>query len=201
MSDKETRTVAGRVERQKRDDALPTLTGYAAVFGEEAVIGGGFREVIAPTAFTAALARPDDVRAQFNHDSNRLLGRTTAGTLRLSVDDRGLRYEIDLPKTSYATDLAESVDRGDVSQSSFMFEVDKEQWTYPAKESSDLPLRRIDSVKLYDVAPVTFPAYQGTSVSARALEQAKEGRTVVPPQPDPAIALTLEALALDEVEG
>ena len=200
MSDKETRTVAGLVERQKREDALPTLTGYAAVFGEEAVIGGGFREVIAPTAFAAALDRPDDVRAQFNHDSNRLLGRTTAGTLRLTVDKQGLRYEIDLPDTSYARDLAASVERGDVSQSSFMFEVEKDQWTYPTKGSTDLPLRRIDAVKLYDVAPVTFPAYQGTSVSARALELAHESQ-VVAPVPDPAIALTLEALALDELDG
>ena len=199
MSARDKRTHAGTIEARQRDHALPTLRGYAAVFGEEAVIGGFFREVIEPGAFDEALARPDDVRAQFNHDSNKLLGRTTAGTLRLSVDQAGLAYEIDLPETSYARDLAASVERGDVSQSSFMFEVTGEKWEYPPKSSGELPLRRVANVKLYDVAPVTFPAYDGTSVSARALDLAKV--EVPPPPPDPAIAHTLAQLELDEVDG
>ncbi len=199
MSVRDKRTHAGRVEARARDNALPTLRGYAAVFGEETVIGGYFREVIEPGAFDEALARPDDVRAQFNHDSNKLLGRTTADTLRLSVDPVGLAYEIDLPETSYARDLAESVARQDVSQSSFMFEVTGETWEYPPRSSGELPLRRVANVKLYDVAPVTFPAYEGTSVSARALDLAKgEARSS---RPDPAIGHLLAQLELDEVDG
>lgn len=199
MSVRDKRTHAGTVEARARENALPTLRGYAAVFGEETVIGGFFREVIEAGAFDEALARPDDVRAQFNHDSNKLLGRTTAGTLRLSVDQAGLAYEIDLPETSYARDLAASVARGDVSQSSFMFEVTGEKWEYPPRSSGELPLRRVANVKLYDVAPVTFPAYEGTSVSARALDLAKVD--VPPPPPDPAIEHTLAQLDLDEVAG
>ena len=197
MSQRDTRTHAGVVEARKRDDAMPTLRGYAAVYGEETVIGGFFREVIEPGAFDAAIGRPDDVRAQFNHDSNLVLGRTSAGTLRLSSDAQGLVYEIDLPDTTYARDLAASVERGDVSQSSFMFEVVRDQWEYPERSSGELPLRRIADVKLFDVAPVTFPAYEGTSVSARALDAAK---AVPPVPPDPAIEHALAQLDLDEVE-
>lgn len=197
------RTHVGLVEARAREngDAQPTLAGYAAVFGEEAVIGGWFREVIDAGAFDEALARPDDVRAQFNHDANRVLGRTTAKTLRLAVDAQGLRYEIDLPDTSYAKDLAASVERGDVTQSSFMFEVTGEKWEYPPRSSGELPLRRVQNVKLYDVAPVTFPAYAGTSVSARALELAAEGREVVPPRPDQTADLLMVELELDEAAG
>lgn len=197
------RTHVGLVEARKREngDALPTLTGYAAVFGQETVIGGWFREIIDAGAFDEALARPDDVRAQFNHDANRVLGRTTAKTLRLAIDDQGLRYEIDLPETSYAKDLAASVERGDVSQSSFMFEVTGEKWEYPPRSSGELPLRRVQNVKLYDVAPVTFPAYAGTSVSARAMELAADWREVVPLRPDPSADLLLAELELDEAAG
>jgi uncharacterized protein len=194
MTDHEKRTHVGTVEARKREDALPTLRGYAAVFNSETVIGGYFRELVQPEAFTDALGRPDDVRAQFNHDSNFVLGRTASGTLRLSVDDHGLAYEIDLPDTSYARDLATSVERGDISQSSFMFEVTGEAWEYPPASTGQLPLRKITAVKLYDVAPVTFPAYADTSVSARAMSAAAPV-----PQPDPSIGHTLAQLDLDEV--
>jgi len=195
----EKRTHAGTVETRKREDALPTLRGYAAVFNRETVIGGWFRELIEPGAFAKALDRPDDVRAQFNHDSNFVLGRTTAGTLRLFVDDIGLGYEVDLPDTTYGRDLAASVDRGDITQSSFMFETMGEAWDYPPKSSGELPLRRVQDVKLYDVAPVTFPAYADTSVSARAMEQAGAVQPPEPPQADPSLALLL--LDLDEQQG
>lgn len=199
MNDTEKRTHAGTVEARKRENGLPTLRGYAAVFNSETVIGGWFRELIEPGAFAEALKRPDDVRAQFNHDSNFVLGRTTAGTLRLSVDDTGLAYEIDLPDTSYARDLAASVERGDITQSSFMFEITGEAWDYPPRSSGELPLRRVQNVKLYDVAPVTFPAYADTSVSARTMAQAQHEEPAAPPPADPSLALLL--LDLDELQG
>lgn len=188
MKDQETRTHSGAVEARKAAE-LTTLRGYAAVFNSETVIGGWFRELILPEAFTDALSRPDDVRAQFNHDSNYVLGRTSAGTLRLSVDEHGLIYEVDLPDTSYARDLAQSVARGDVSQSSFMFEVTGEAWEYPPASSGQLPLRKISAVTLYDVAPVTFPAYADTSVSARAMTEKDRMPEPAPPAPtyDPAV--------------
>jgi uncharacterized protein len=161
-------------------EPLRTLVGYAAVFGSETQIGNDFREVVEPGAFDAALARPDDVRALLNHDASRVLGRLSAGTLRLSVDAQGLRYEVDLPETSYARDLAASVARGDISQSSFGFRVVSDEWERP-ESRGDLPLRRIRNLELFDVSPVTFPAYDATSVSTRARDLAQQCRTQMDP--------------------
>lgn len=158
---------------------LPTLTGYAAVFSEETVVGDWFRELVEPGAFDEALARPDDVRALVNHDADKILGRNAAGTLRLFVDSRGLRYEVDLPETSYARDLAASVARGDVSQSSFGFRVVEDSWERP-RTPTELPLRRIRNVELFDVSPVTYPAYDTTSVSTRARDLASTCRGADP---------------------
>jgi len=175
--DREQRAVNEAPAMLRRDDdaaVRPQLAGYAAVFGQETVIRtafGDFREVIEPGAFTASLA--SDVRAVINHDPNLLLGRTTSGTLRLSEDTHGLRYEVDPPDTSYADDLLVSVQRGDITQSSFAFSIpeDGQVWDKPTRRG-DLPLRRIRKVELYDVSPVTYPAYSQTSVSARASEMA-----------------------------
>lgn len=211
MAEQERRTVSLPVESRKRDDALPTLKGYAAIFGEETDIGGMFREVIMPGAFDGAMSRPDDVRAQFNHDSNKLLGRTSAKTLRLSVDAHGLAYEIDLPDTTYARDLAASVERGDISQSSFMFEVMGQQREAAPAGSGQLPLRKITAVRLFDVAPVVFPAYEGTSVSARAAQfmadpdaAERDVDGLLPGEREwkaNEAALMLETLAIDEAAG
>lgn len=209
MMTHEKRITAGTLEARSDASAGAKLTGYAAVFNQETVIAGLFREVIMPGAFKDAVGA-DDVRAQMNHDSNLILGRTGAGTLRLSEDAHGLRYEIDMPDTSYARDLMVSVARGDVSQSSFMFDVPSstdETWDYVATKSGQLPLRQIHRVRLYDVSPVVFPAYDGTSVSARALSAAAPAETpaaVDEPLPDPPADDTAAALAvlldLDELE-
>lgn len=202
MAEHETRTISTPVEARASAGEPTKLAGYAAMFNQEATIGEFFREVILPGAFSAAIAR-DDVRAQFNHDANLVLGRTKAGTLVLREDDAGLAYEITPPDTTYARDLLVSVARGDVSQSSFMFDVTGEAWEYPDRSSGQLPLRKITGVKLYDVSPVTFPAYAGTSVSARAMVL-KDAPPVAPtsvPAPDHAAALLLELVALDEADG
>lgn len=211
MTTHEKRITAGTLEARSDAATGGKLTGYAAVFNQETVIAGMFREVIMPGAFADAVGA-DDVRAQMNHDSNLILGRTGAGTLRLSEDAHGLRYEIDMPDTSYARDLMVSVQRGDVSQSSFMFDVPSstdETWDYAATKSGQLPLRQIHRVRLYDVSPVVFPAYDGTSVSARALAMTEAAPAEVAPElvvvdeippPDQSAAALAVLLELDELE-
>lgn len=202
--DRDRRLVAGPVStraiaaRAEDEPGRTVIEGYALRFNEETVIGyapWGFREVIRPGAFTAAVNR-DDVRALFNHDPNLILGRNVAKTLMLAEDERGLKYEIDPPKTSYATDLLESIGRGDVTGSSFSFRATKEIWTEPAAGSDDLPLREIVEAELYDVAPCTYPAYDVTSVAvaarAAATAAAEARQRLAEPAPtaneDPAIA-------------
>ena len=171
----ERRAMRESIEFREAEDGA-SIQGYAAVFNKETVIGGmfGFREVIAPGAFDDAI-KTDDVRALFNHDANLLLGRTTNETLRLSADKRGLRYEVDLnPDDPDAVRVRAKIKRGDVTGSSFAFRVpeDGDEWNYDETKKGKLPLRTIRKVELYDVSPVTYPAYPQTSVSARSKAQA-----------------------------
>lgn len=179
----ERRVVSGPVETRKTEAGATILEGYAAVFNQETVIGSWFREVIEAGAFKDAIAS-DDVRALFNHDPNIVLGRTTNNTLALTEDDHGLRYTITLnPNDPDAVRVGAKVERGDVSQSSFAFSMessDDEAWDFG--EKGKLPLRRIRRVSpLYDVSAVTYPAYEGTEVSARTKELAER---VPPPSQD-----------------
>jgi uncharacterized protein len=167
---RERRVLNEPIEYREHEDGSGTIRGYAAVFDKEITIGGapwGFREKVDRKAFDAALERPDDVRGLFNHDSSLVLGRTTNNTLRLSVDKRGLAYEIDLPDTTVAQDVRVLIKRGDVDGSSFGFIVDEANVDESAVKDGGLPLRTIRSVELFDVSPVTYPAYPQTSVSAR----------------------------------
>ena len=140
------------------------ITGYAAVFDSPTDIGP-FTEEIAQGAFSDVL--DDDVMALFNHDPDHILGRTSAGTLRLSEDDVGLRIEVDLnPNDLDALTLHSRVERGDISGMSFSFtteEADEELGTKDGKRHRII--KRVS--KLYDVGPVTFPAYESTEISAR----------------------------------
>lgn len=139
------------------------LGGYAAVFGQTADLGWMGREQIARSAFTAALADPaTDVRALWNHDPQYLLGRQSAGTLRVSVDSAGLEYEVDLPDTSYARDVRALAERGDLTGASFAFVPGE-------REERDGITVHTSVARLVDVAPVTFPAYEGASTEARSL--------------------------------
>jgi HK97 family phage prohead protease len=162
LTDKEIRSCSQPVTTRAAD-AGGALTGYAAVFNSETVIAGLFREVIKPGAFADAVSR-DDVRALYNHDPNFVLGRTTSGTLTLSEDETGLRYDVVPPDTTWANDLMVSVKRGDVSQSSFAFQVTEQRWI-DASKRGELPTREILKVALFDVSPVTYPAYDATSES------------------------------------
>lgn len=143
--------------------------GYAALFDVEADIGGYFREKIAPGAFSETL-KSADVRALVNHDTGRVIGRSTSGTLRLVEDERGLAVEIDLPDTSDGRDLAVQLERGDISGMSFGFRVTHDEWD----ETGDTPLRTVRAIELYEVSAVAFPAYDDTEIALRSLEDAKD---------------------------
>lgn len=154
-----------RIER--RDDGCAMIRGHAAVFNALSEDLGGFREKIAPGAFSRAIGE-DDVRALINHDPNLVLGRNRAGTLTLAEDARGLAISLAPPDTQYARDLMTCMERGDINQMSFGFEVHDggQDW----EQKSDGPIvRTLTSVRLYDVSAVTFPAYPQTDVGLRSL--------------------------------
>ena len=143
------------------------IEGYALVFNKRSEEMGGFVEVIARGAIQEPLG---DVVATFNHDMSNLLGRTESRTLALKIDNTGLHYSIDVPDTQAGRDTLTLVRRGDVSGSSFTFDVlpDGDTWTTDAKGET---LRTLKQIKVYEVGPVAFPAYRDTTVLARATEQ------------------------------
>lgn len=169
MKDIERRWFAVNELRAERAAGEPVrLKGHAAVFNALSQDLGGFREMIAPGAFTPSV-HEDDVRALFNHNPDHVLGRTIPKTLRLAEDDRGLAIEVDLPDTQLARDLAISIERGDVSQMSFAFRVKPggQEWA----DTDQGFVRTLKAVRLYDVSPVTYPAYLQTDVALRSLSE------------------------------
>lgn len=180
INDRERRFIpgaAGAVELRANDGADPVIGGHGALFDRETVIYGIFRERIAPGAFKDSLKEDGDVRVAFNHDPNYILGRTSAGTATVEEDDKGLRYEATPPSTR--ADVIESIKRKDITGSSFQFTVESdedEEWDYSETKQGKLPLRTIKRARLYEVGPVAFPAYEDTTVSARAKSKADEVR-------------------------
>lgn len=156
---------------ETREDGSKQIVGYAARFYDPADAGTQFQlgtnayERITPKAFERALKEQDDVRALYNHEPDNLLGRLSAGTLRLEVDDKGLRYEIDPPDTTLAREVVALIHRGDLTGSSFAFVVEKARW----EEENGKDIRNIESVRLFDVGPVTYPAYGSASTGLRSL--------------------------------
>ncbi len=157
---------------QTRDgtDSTQIISGYAAVFNSPTTIGDWFTEVIAPGAFSRTLSENGDIRALFNHDWNNVLGRTKSGTLRLEEDERGLKFEVELPNTSVARDLVESMRRGDINQCSFGFYATEESWDYSVEPAT----RTVIEATLYEISVVSIPAYEDTEVSLRSKEIGKE---------------------------
>lgn len=147
------------------------VVGHAAVYGKLSEDLGGFREMIKPNAFDSVLE--NDVRVFFNHDPNYILGRTKAGTAKISSDKTGLKYEFEVPDTQAGRDLLVSLERGDISQSSFAFSVDRDSWS----ERDGRDIRTIEKVKrLYDVSPVSIPAYPDAddiAIAKRSLKNYK----------------------------
>lgn len=164
--DVEKRTLVRPVELRAKDGAR-MAAGYAALFNSETDIGGYFREVIAPGAFADAIG--GDVLALYDHDMGRVIGRSTAGTLRMTEDDTGLAVEIDLPDTTDGRDLTALMERGDIRGMSFGFMVTKETWD----ETVEPPLRTIQGLDLIEVSAVARPAYSDTSIALRSLTEAR----------------------------
>ena len=127
-----------------------------------------FREIIRHGAFTKTL-QSGDVRALWNHDTAAPLGRTKNGTLELKEDATGLHIAITPPDTTWARDAMESIRRGDVDQMSFGFVCNRDNWT---KDENGFPLREVLEVELWEVSPVTFPAYPDTSCAMRSMNEA-----------------------------
>jgi len=166
---KEIRVFTANCEIRKDDESQDyRVSGYAALFDHESR-DLGFRESISRSAFDGRL--DDNVILTYNHDMNAILDRNQGGTLKLSVDERGLRYDGTLPNTSTGNDVAELMRRGLLYESSFAFTVEDDEWT----QDGDVHKRNIKKVgRLFDVSIVGVGAYANPDVALRALEQIKE---------------------------
>ena len=154
--------------RTRAEDGELYIEGYFAVFNSKYWLWDEAYETIEPGAFDDQTT--EDVRALVNHDTTLVLGRTTAGTLELRQDEKGLWGRIKINQADQdAMNLYERVKRGDVSQCSFGFDITEQDVEYSDSEPT---VWRIRKVKLYEVSVVTFPAYEDTSVEARKTELA-----------------------------
>ena len=143
------------------------LVGHAAVFDSMSQDLGGWHEIVRPGTFRRSLSEGDDVVALVHHRPEMPLGRRSSGTLRLSEDQHGLAFEIDLPDTQTGHDIKVSVDRGDISGASFAFTVPDggDRWT----QRNNGVLRELLDIDLHDITVTPLPAYSDTSVARRAL--------------------------------
>ena len=177
-------------------NSIGTLDGYAAVFDQWTKLFEGrnivFNERIAPGAFKDSLARNDDIRALFNHESGNLLGRRSSGTLELGEDAKGLRVAIHLPDTQVGRDTLASVKRGDLTGMSFGFYIRKQSEQREEAPAGGKAVIRttIEAADLIEVSPVTFPAYPQTELAARSLtpEQIAELEALDKPAAKPGIS-------------
>lgn len=200
---KETRIFTAPVEVRGEAEGVATIAGYGAVFGNEYEVFG-FTESVDPKAFTKSLKeRSDDLAVVWSHDADRVLGTVASDTARFTVDDHGLRYEADL-------DLADpdgigayrKIATGKVRQSSFSFEVVKDEWE---ELDEALPHRTLKEVRLWECSPVLWGAnpaadvdvkravasyaeYRGLGAEAESIEQVREA-TTTEPEPEPPAAL------------
>lgn len=168
MKKKEIRTfdITNLSTRDDTKNNSRIVNGYAAVFNSRTLLWEGLEEVISPGAFSRALSG-SDIRCLFDHDWSKVLGRTKSGTLRLEEDDRGLKFEVELPNTTVANDLIELMSRGDINQCSFGFIPTEETWDY----NTDPVLRTVNEVELFEVSIVSLPAYQDTEATLARSKQ------------------------------
>ena len=174
----ETRSEPG-LTLETRDDGTSALVGYPIVFDRRSVKLWDFYEVIKPESVTETLV-DSDIRALFDHDSAKVLGREKPGTMTLKPDTHGVRMELDLPDTTLGHDVAASVKRGDIDGMSFGFSVlpDGEHWH---QEGDDL-IRDITNMDLHHVAVVAWPAYPDTEVAVRSRDQWRHDEAAAAPR-------------------
>ncbi|MDE1424944.1 HK97 family phage prohead protease [Bacillus licheniformis] len=165
----------GGLKAHTEEDGPKVISGYALKFGTRSHNLGGFIEMIDKRALDQT--DMSDVRALIDHDPSKILGRVSAGTLKLDVDDVGLRFDITLPNTQYANDLYENIRLGNISNCSFGFLLGKGGDSFTRDQETGLPLRSLRNIsKLMDVSVVTYPAYEDTDVTIakRNLQQYEE---------------------------
>jgi len=162
---KEIRSIPnGSFEVRTMANGQKRVSGYLAVYNQRSVDLGGFTEIVAPGAFQRSLG--GDILLLAQHDTSKVLARTTSGTLTLRSDDEGLGFDATLPSTSYARDLAESMERGDISGCSFGFNCISDDWSLDGETNA--VTRTLRDVNLVEGSIVTSPAYPQTSVSLRS---------------------------------
>jgi HK97 family phage prohead protease len=169
MERRDTIVPAARPRVERRAKVGTIITGYAAVFydrsdpGTQFFIDDEVVERIMPGAFDRALRERHDVRALFDHSSLWVLGRTASGTCTLSVDKKGLRYEVIASSSPLVAHVLSAIDRGDVDGSSFAFSPTSVRW----ERDGNLDVRQIFDLDLFDVSPVTYPAYAAATSALR----------------------------------
>jgi uncharacterized protein len=163
---------------ERADGSVSRISGYGAVYYDgtpetEYELWPGVRERIMPGFFDRAIKEKQDVRGLFNHDPSLLLGRTASGTMQISVDSVGAKYDIEPGKTTVASDVREHISRGDVDGSSFAFSIRSETW----KKDGEFEIRELNDGDIYDMGPVTYPAYEKTTAGLRYAGDDQEARS------------------------
>ena len=164
--------VAERLEVRRQTDRPPVISGYAVVFNADSRVlhdwsGQPFVERFDAGAFDAWLRTDPELVALWNHNADLPLARRSRGTLQITKDEHGLRFEMQPPETSWGTDAIIAIQRGDVIGMSFLFEALRDTWTPP--NADGVARRTILESVLYEISPVTFPAYPTTRVTVRSV--------------------------------
>lgn len=183
------------VEVRTATDGTVRVVGHAAVWDTETRIGPpgvGFLEKVARGSFAKTISDGADVRLLFNHNPDLVLARTRSGSLTLREDREGLKVDANLAPTTVGRDLAVLLERGDVSQMSFGFQVVKDRWETEERDGQMVEVRTILEARLFDVSAVTYPAYDETDLAVREATLTRELRGVpTPAATEPALPTPL----------
>lgn len=159
------------IRAKPREGKLPLLEGTAIPYNSRSeLLYGAFYEMFSPGAFTEHLRTNPDVAALADHDTGKVLGRTSAKTLTLREDEKGVHIELDPANTSYGRDIVELVTRGDITGMSFSFRTISDQWSM--QEGKEL--RTVTKATLREVSIVAFPAYQASEIMKRSLDSVND---------------------------